>query len=442
MTLFLFVCVAQAEEEEQFLANHDADQLPHRPQEENPSTKAEEEAELSDHSDSWEVITRTPPPTPPTTEKETTEQEDQQQRSPSPTAHAAEQDKAEEEKQPTEAAAVATPTPPTPPTPQNDEYGGNNNKNNNNSEEEEEEFLYTSMPEEIHSDSADTYRTDDLFRQGEIEGVFEETVQETATSSSPPQKCLSSTLTEDDDFLKLAAAILHHRSTATGVQEDFDNAEELVLKKYVVEPVTATTSALVGAAHAVIHTTGHCIGAVKRNFAERLCLFAAKIRAYVTNLQPKVHRIASNMFSTVHQMSTSLYIKVGPGVHMLSIPLNSAQVLAIDVPQAVRHVACTAAIRTRKCADDMCTLKNLDWVKIGLAVATVGCAGLLWKANAQNARLTSKLQQREGELAELIARIVSLQRIITPLRVPILRNTTAYSFSSTVVGWPLLVQAI
>jgi hypothetical protein len=79
---------------------------------------------------------------------------------------------------------------------------------------------------------------------------------------------------------------------------------------------------------------------------------------------------------------------------------------------------------------------------VGLAVATVGCAGMLWKVNAANSRLTCRLAQREGELAELVARIVALQRNITSHRVPIIRHTNGATTFSTTVGWPLLVQTI
>ncbi|KAL4532430.1 hypothetical protein Ndes2437B_g02835 [Nannochloris sp. 'desiccata'] len=419
------------EEEEQLLANPATDVGEQQPflTEKVVSKTEEEEAEFSDHSDSWEVISRTSPRTTAKEAKEPEEKENLHQSIAQDTGDA-QQQVAEEENQDqaTEAAAVSK-------EEEKEEH-----------HEEEEEFTYTSTPEEIHSD-ADTYRTDDLFRQGELEYY-----DPTASPSSPPaegenpgvegkyasspQKSSSCTPTEDDDFIKLATAIMHQHQHGATTVEDFDNAEELALKKYIVAPATATAAALVGAAQAVINSSTHCVV----NFADRLRFFAAKFRAYVTNLQPTAHRLAGTMSSTVQQMARSLHFKAGPGVRALCIPLNGAGVLASDVVNAVRHVVCTAATRARKGADGL-SFKDLDWVKIGLAVATVGCAGMLWRVNAANARLTCRLTQREGELAELVARIVALQRNITSHRVPIIRHTTASTFSTT-VGWPLLVQAI
>jgi len=415
----------------QLLANPDVAEQQPSPLEKEVAKTEEEEAEFSDHSDSWEVISRTVPQS---TEKEAKEPEEEEEELHHATANDdadVQQQVTEEETQDqaTEAAAVSE----------------QEEKQKEKEEEQEAElFAYTSTPEEIHSDT-DTYRTDELFRQGELDFY-----DPTASLSSPPaegenagiegkyasspQKSPSSTPTEDDDFIKLAAAIVHQHSTTA--QDEFDNAEELAFKKYVVAPATATAAAVVGAAQAVINTSSHYVV----TFADRLRFFAARFRAYVTNLRPTAHRIAGTMTCTVHKMARSIHLKAGPGVRALSIPLNGANVLANDVVMAVQHVVCTAATRARKGADDL-SFKQLDWVKIGLAIATVGCASILWKVNAANARLTGRLAQREGELAELIARIVALQRNITSHRVPIIRHTTA-STNSTTVGWPLLVQVI
>jgi hypothetical protein len=421
---------AQTEEEEQLLANPATDVA-----EIVVAKPEEEEAEFSDHSDSWEVISRTSPRT---TEKaakkpEEEEKEDNLHHATTNTDTGDAQQHVEENKTQDQATEAAVST----------------QEEDEKEDQEEELFAYTSTPEEIHSD-ADTYRTDELFRQGELEyddstapvssplaeGEITEEHFAPFPSSSSPQKSPSSTPTEDDDFINLVAAIVHQHQHNTAAQDEFDNAEELAFKKYIVEPATATAAALVGAAQAVIDTSSNFVV----TFADRVRFFAAEICAYVTNLQPTAHRLAGTMSCTVHQMARSLHFKAGPGVRALSIPLNGAGVLASDVVKAVRHVVCTAATRARKGADEL-SFKGVDWVKIGLAVATVGCASILWKVNAENSRLSCRLAQREGELAELVARIVALQRNITSHRVPIIRHTTASTFSTT-VGWPLLVQAI
>ena len=342
--------------------------------------KKDEDAEFSDHSDSWEVISRTSPS--PSKQKEQEE-----------THLATDNEEEKQEQQP--AVAEAAPT------------------ISEVEEEEEGAFTYTSTPEEIHSD-ADTYRTDDLFRQGDLDfyepsGLSSESSPAgrgpagvTTRKHPSPEHYPSCTPTEDEDFLKIAAAIMseqeHRPSPDDDDAEDFDNAEEIALHKYVVAPTTAAAAALVGAAQALTNATGHFVV----SFADRLRLFAAKFRAYVTNLQPAAHRLAGNMASTVHQMARSLHVKTGPGVKALSFPLTGAGMLASDVIQAVHHVACTAATRARKGAHGF-SFKDLDWVKVGLAVGCAGLLGMLWKVNAANARLTCRLVQREGELAELVS---------------------------------------
>jgi hypothetical protein len=58
------------------------------------------------------------------------------------------------------------------------------------------------------------------------------------------------------------------------------------------------------------------------------------------------------------------------------------------------------------------------------------------------------MAQREGELAELVARIVALQRSVTSQRVPIIRHTAGAAAAAVGgaagpgYGWAAVVQAI
>jgi hypothetical protein len=83
---------------------------------------------------------------------------------------------------------------------------------------------------------------------------------------------------------------------------------------------------------------------------------------------------------------------------------------------------------------------EVDWARVLLTLGCVGLMSLLCRARSDNAKLMARVTQREGELAELVARIVALQRNITSQRVPIIRHAAATCTVAS--GWPVLIHTI
>lgn len=79
---------------------------------------------------------------------------------------------------------------------------------------------------------------------------------------------------------------------------------------------------------------------------------------------------------------------------------------------------------------------EVDWVKVALAAGLGASVALLLRQYGVSARLAYRLQTRESELVQLVARILQLQRLISPWSPPVVRHTTC-----TAVAWPALVLA-
>ncbi|KAL6770079.1 hypothetical protein ACKKBG_A33515 [Auxenochlorella protothecoides x Auxenochlorella symbiontica] len=108
-------------------------------------------------------------------------------------------------------------------------------------------------------------------------------------------------------------------------------------------------------------------------------------------------------------------LRAGLGVGMwASLPrgLGAAPLLAGDLPGHVVRSAQGVAARLRK-RGAAAAAAAPEWPAL---VAAAGCAAAcvaLHRSAAANARLSARLAQREGELAELVSRIMALQRTLT-----------------------------
>lgn len=75
-------------------------------------------------------------------------------------------------------------------------------------------------------------------------------------------------------------------------------------------------------------------------------------------------------------------------------------------------------------------------MQVALAAGLGASVALLLRQYGVSARLAYRLQTRESELVQLVARILQLQRLISPWSPPVVRHTTC-----TAVAWPALVLA-
>lgn len=240
-------------------------------------------------------------------------------------------------------------------------------------------FIYSITAEDIHSD-ADTHRTDELLRHGEVE-------YHTDSLQSPLLNPELSISTDEEEEPK--------RTAASEKDVEIDPLQE---KHGLVEIIKPPAVAAVTCVASAVHGAGRLVATL----ADHLRALAAKVRAFVAHHQPAAQHIVGLMACTVQELARSLQLRVAPGVQALSIPVSGVSVVASDAAEAMRQATYKIFVRARKGVDTFSS-KDVDWVKLGLVVGCAGVLGMLWKVNAANARLTARLAQREGELAELVS---------------------------------------
>ena len=312
--------------------------------------------------------------------------------------------------------------------------------------------------ENFHSD-AETHHTDDLLRHGEVDfGI---------PPPAPPHPLLGSDAEEEEEEDGQGPTPPSSYSYYSSLKQN---------TRHVVKECSER-------GHAAVKTTANHLSTtldiatanathLVSTLADRLRALAARVRAFAAHHQPHTHRLMGLVAGTVQEIVRSLQMRVvTPGLGALSVPVSGVVTAVSDITVAFRIAA--ARLLTRACSFsaskagyhcpnningdnnntsssnvtgvEACKLnfnalrRDLDWIRVGLVVTSAALLGMLWRVNAANAQLMSRLAQREGELAELVARIVALQRNITSQRVPIIRHTTAVVPAS---GWTAVVQAI
>lgn len=178
--------------------------------------------------------------------------------------------------------------------------------------------------------------------------------------------------------------------------------------------------------------------------AVKLRALAAKVRAYVVHRQPAVYHLAEFVLSRVKEIIQQVGRGSGvPAIKSMRLSAGGATFAAKDLSVAfMRGVQGTVTRVQRNSAKlvsqgQACSL-DFDWSRAILIMGCAGLAGLLWRSNQANAQLSARLVHREAELAELVARIVALQRNISSQRIPIVRHTIC----NAAAGWPIVLQAI
>lgn len=272
----------------------------------------------------------------------------------------------------------------------------------------EDTFMMCSTEDAQHSD-AETHLTDDFFRRGEPDL--------TALSTGPAPggaPCVE---------VSLKPII----------------AEELAVK---CEPQPEPPIA--GDRRAILVQRGAAVGAAVGRLAvslvDRLRALAARVRAYVAHHQPTVHRFFGWMAHKMQAIVSSLQLRIAPGCMKARVLVGGggATVAARDLTVALMrgvHATATSA-RKGNLLDLAKKHVEVDWARVILTLGCVGLMGALWRAQGTNAKLMARVTQREAELAELVARIVALQRNITSQRVPIIRHAAMAS------GWPVVIHTI
>ena len=266
--------------------------------------------------------------------------------------------------------------------------------------------MYTISADEIHSD-AETHRTDDLLRQGDVDfPIGGGALLPTATDAAAAATAAAAANAGEEEEEEEEGEHQQQRETATlseqnTEEESYDDDDDIDFSSLP----EATAAFLLSA----VHSAGTNASNLVATLADRLRAFARRVRAYVAHHQPLVaaeaQRMVGAMAGTVQELARSLQVCVAPGVHALYIPLSGATVVASDVVEVMQHAVCQAVCRARKGVSQFSaefSVKDVDWVKVGLMLGCAGMLGMLWKVNSANVRLAGRLAQREGELAELV----------------------------------------
>jgi hypothetical protein len=278
-----------------------------------------------------------------------------------------------------------------------------------------EAYAFTSA-EDIHSD-ADTYNTDDVFRHGEPEPLLARawgTANSTATHNAQDNG-------DADDH--------HNKDGDEGKsRREGDESKSNPLFEGSFEPSRGERARMHAARLAAVP------GRIIVSLADRLRFLAARVCDFVARRRPAVEELAVWLKTTATALMSSLRLRVASG----SV---AASDLAAAVALRVRIATAQAQARIKSSPLLSSSYKaSLDWPKLALMLGCGTLAAALYRSNAANARLAVRLAQREGELAELVARIVALQRSVTSQPVAIIRRT--HGSCGLASGWPVMVQAI
>lgn len=239
-----------------------------------------------------------------------------------------------------------------------------------------EAFAFSSA-DEAHSD-ADTHRTDDLLRRGEPDLVA---------------------------------------STFSGAGDAADCSKLKAQGSGRLEPVMESPRGPVSSAVAKVSTlakaTGDTAGRLVAVIAHGLRALVARVKTYVAQRQPAVHALSTWMSSTVQELARSLRVHLLPGSK-----LSGLTVAASDLSAAIGQRACTMACRAKR-GLELHRPKHVDWTKAALVAGCTALAAMLYRSGIANAKLAARLNQREGELAELVS---ASHTFTAPCHTDFLRN--------------------
>ena len=286
--------------------------------------------------------------------------------------------------------------------------------------------------EDGHSD-AETYTTDDLFRHAEPLGVVEGR-DEWGDSSRPYDRSFEETSEAEVSLIETKdekPAIQGKTVDSSSVDKRHRSGDSLNVSPGPGKRFELLVVRIAAVARNVV-VSSECLFAKVfdgfRTVAAQVALLAAQIRY-------SADRSLEWMYDVSGVLTQSLRLGAAIGTIMARETLSFAHARALVVVQEVGKIA---SDRMKPKFKYGCTfVKKMDWTKISLILGCGTLAGALYRSGKANARLTTRLAQREGELAELIARIVALQRAISSPRshAPLLRHM--HSSCAMVNGWPM-----
>eukprot|EP00887_Chlorella_sp_A99_P006033 scaffold22.g6033.t1 len=211
-------------------------------------------------------------------------------------------------------------------------------------------------------------------------------------------------------------------------------------------------------------------GGARDRLGHELAELAERVRAYVAIAKPTATEAAALVWRSVAQWVGSLRTRFSAGLAAYAGTLNIqlaglreaarprlAHVRASLVPQlaagaerareaaeAAKAAAGSARARVAHLlalAHKRLAQTEWDWVHVALAAGCISVAALLARSWQQNARLATRLVEREELLAELLTRIVRLQSSIRNRTVPLIRHTAASTYVAAYAHHPFAVHA-
>ena len=257
--------------------------------------------------------------------------------------------------------------------------------------------------EDVPSD-AETHTTDDLFRRAEPHVTCTNPWKQEEETRSPHKRSASDLNhgpTHEDDT----------RGDAGGDSGDRGRFARVIDR---LEAVARTI---------VVPSRGFIA-----SVALRIRSLAVHVAGSTAQWRASSARLLQKLRATAAALAYSLGLRAATGAILASRMASAARSYAAGALSKVEKITEVHAVRKiQTSSSSLGFLKELDWTKIGLIAGCGILAGALYRAGVANARLATRLAQREGELAELIARIVALQRAITSSRpyTPMLRQMQA-----------------
>lgn len=267
-------------------------------------------------------------------------------------------------------------------------------------EEDSDNF---SGSDETHSDTG-THRTDDLFPRGELD----DSSGEYRLPSVP-----------EDLYINNDALEEHTGPWAITVAR-----------------LTAVTRSGIRAADRLFAT-----------LAQRLHALVLRVGTMMAQHKPVVHE----MLSWIHVRITALIRSVQ--VHIIS----GSKPMYAGIRVTAHGTCCAATTQMRRLCEQAARasrssklslahkIHGIDWIQASLTLGCSVLAAMLYRSCSVNAQLTAKIDQREGELVQLVARIIALQRSVAWHRMPIVRHSAACLAAGggmSYGGWPVFLQAI
>lgn len=179
-----------------------------------------------------------------------------------------------------------------------------------------------------------------------------------------------------------------------------------------------------------------------RFFKSRITHIMEVVDTWAAQAQPFLKRVVASVWQRVGRFMATIrpYISFHLPIAKYTLtPTGLSSLVSstdwVDEASKLSAQMKYAAVTTKKRLGTV----EIDWVRIALAIGCAALAGALARTTSANALLTERLAQRERELADLLGKVMQLQRSIYAQRpVPIVRHTSSCSSHN----WPAVIHTL